>query len=93
MTQALRNTVTQPLGSYSPRTFSREAARFGGLFDDSGTHVSSSKMFANSDLGNGVMFSAGTDFGSRHLPGTPAAGIGPAAPKTNGPSLAFKLSF
>jgi hypothetical protein len=93
LTQALRKSATQPLGVYGPKSFNRDAAHLGGLFDDSGTHFSSSTMFTNSDLGNGVKFSAGTDFGSHHAAGAPAAGFGPSVGKTSGPSLAFKLSF
>ncbi len=93
LTQALRKSTSPTLGVYSPRTFNQNAARIGGLFDDNGTHFSSSTMFANSDLGNGVRFSAGTDFGSHRAAGAPVAGFGPAVGKTSGPSLAFKLSF
>ncbi len=49
-------------------------------------------MFTNSNLGNGVMFSAGTEFGSHRTVGAPVAGAGPSA-KQSGASVAFKLSF
>jgi hypothetical protein len=57
---------------------------------------SASALFTSSDLGNGVFLSAGTGYGSRSVPGAPAASIGNSASsgaKHSGTALNLKLSF
>jgi hypothetical protein len=57
---------------------------------------SASALFTSSDLGNGVFLSAGTGYGSRSVPGAPAASIGNSASggaKHSGTAVNLKLSF
>jgi hypothetical protein len=58
-------------------------------------HPFASAMFSTSDLGNGMVLSAGTFYGNRSMAGAPAAslGNGPGGAKHSGPALAIKLSF
>jgi hypothetical protein len=58
-------------------------------------HPFASAMFSTSDLGNGMVLSAGTFYGNRSMAGAPAAslGNGPGGAKHSGPALALKLSF
>jgi hypothetical protein len=91
-------------GSYSlPVSSSTSSLKFsfqniykpGASFADP-ARPSASAMFSTSDLGNGVFFSAGTNYGSHSMAGAPAASIGTgtaAGPKHAGPSVALKLSF
>jgi len=92
--QTARPNTTLAPGAYANglKFSSKDAFKFGSIFDDTTAHFSSSTMFTNSNLGNGVMFSAGTEFGSHRTVGAPVAGAGPAA-KQGGASVAFKLSF
>jgi hypothetical protein len=65
----------------------------GGSFTDSiQTPVSS--MFITSDLGNGVLFSAGASNAGHSMAGAPAAGLG-SSPGTKhaAASVGLKLSF
>ena len=54
-------------------------------------------MFSTTNLGNGVFFSAGTNFGKGAMAGTPLGGFGrnggTAGAKSPGPAVTLKLSF
>jgi hypothetical protein len=75
--------------------FQRQGALLpGGSFGEL-PRPSAATLFGTSDLGNGMIFSAGTNFGS-HAAGAPAATLGNSntgAPKHGGPAVALKLSF
>ena len=49
-------------------------------------------LYATSDLGNGMLLSAGTNYGRSNV-GAPAVGANAAAAKHSGPSVGVKLSF
>jgi hypothetical protein len=54
-------------------------------------------MFSTTNLGNGMFFSAGTNFGKGSMAGAPPGGfgsnMGAAGPKHSGPAVTLKLSF
>jgi len=51
-------------------------------------------MFSTTNLGNGVFFSAGTNFGKGSMAGTPPGGnMGATGPKPSRGAVALKLSF
>jgi len=75
--------------------FQRQSALLPGTSFAELPRPSAATLFGTSDLGNGMIFSAGTNFGS-HAAGAPAATLGNSntgAPKHGGPSVALKLSF
>jgi hypothetical protein len=92
----MRGNRNQPLNS-SPGTFklsSPDMLQFGGDAGDL-AHPFGSAMFINSDLGNGVLFSAGTGNSGRSTAGAPAASLGNGTPGTkhSGAAVNLKLSF
>lgn len=92
----MRGNRTQPispsLGAF--RLSNREMPRMTGDAVDF-THPLGSSTIINSDLGNGVLFSAGTGSGTRSAAGAPAASVGPGTPGTkhSGAAVNLKLSF
>lgn len=97
LNQMLRGSFNLPLNSsagsfrFTYQNVLRPGVSLAGL-----DHPSASLMFSTSGLGNGMVFSAGTSYGSHSLPSTPAANLGavPAAdPKHSGPTVNLKLSF
>lgn len=83
--------INSSLGGF--RLSNREMPRLSGDGVDF-SHPLGSSTIINSDLGNGVLFSAGTGNGGRAA-GAPAASLGNATPGTkhSGASLDLKLSF
>jgi hypothetical protein len=92
----MRGNRSQPINP-SLNTFkpsNQNALKLGGDAVDF-THPLGSATIINSDLGNGVLFSAGTGTGSRSIAGAPAASLGSGTPGTKhtGAAVNLNLSF
>ena len=97
LNELMRANLRAPLGSSSANFRLSYQERFGTIGSSNASdfsHMLATGMFTSADLGNGVLFSAGTGHGG-HMAGAPAAtlGNGTGAPKHSGSSLDIKLSF
>lgn len=96
LNQLMRSTFGVPLNgpSTSFKLSLQDTFRTAGAF--AGPARPAAGLFTTTDLGNGMLLTAGTTLGSHSMAGAPAATLpnGTAsAPRHSGPSLGLKLSF
>ena len=88
--QLMRGTVSMPLSSSVGGFRFFYQGRVGSGSNGTGldfNRMIATGMYSSPDLGNGMHFSAGSNYNGHYLPGTPAV------MKHNGPSVAIKLQF